>query len=178
MASRATSTARSATCTAASRREVDPRGEAPGPVEHHPDGEADVLVVVAALGDPVAQGQRLGADLLEPEVGGQVRVTTPELGSPGQGDLGQPAGGQCGEGRIYVVRQGASSTEGTDGTGVTQRSGAQPARQLRHAGSALPALVLRGLTGRGPGAVAAAVHLAIGVGTQLEDEPLHLEDVR
>ena len=63
----------------------DPRGEAPGAVEHDAHGEAEVLGVGCALESAVAHREVLVAVALEAEV----RVGDPEVTRPLEGDLAQ-----------------------------------------------------------------------------------------
>jgi hypothetical protein len=70
--------------------------EAPGSVEDDADGQAEVLVVLGALQQAVAQRDRLRPDSLQPELGeGRTEV----LG-PLQGGLGESLTGQGEERRV------------------------------------------------------------------------------
>ncbi len=78
------------------RREVDVRGEAPGPVMQHPHREPDVLTVPGAVQAGVVQAEVRVPHPLNPDVG----VLDTEGPGPAQCGVGEPAQGQVGEGRV------------------------------------------------------------------------------
>ena len=65
--------------------EDDARGEAPGALVHHADGETEVLAVGERLRPGVAQADRLRVDALDPDVG----VLAAEVDRPGERGVGQ-----------------------------------------------------------------------------------------
>ena len=80
--------------------EHDAGGEAPRPVVHHADREAEVLGVAGGLEDAVAGTEVLVAVAFEAEV----RVARAELLGSGQGHVAEATVRQVGEGRVEPGR--------------------------------------------------------------------------